>query len=196
MSKKIYVLLGHPNSDTLSGSFADLYEKIARAAGHEVRRANIGDLSFDPILHKGYKEIQALEPDLKQVQEDIRWCDHFVLFYPIWWSAMPALLKGMIERMWLPAFAFRFKKMADGKTTVGWEKLLKGKTARVIVTLKNFPLLERFMYGDYTSEMMNATLRFSGFKARLMEIGGAESLSEKARTNLGKKIAAMARKGV
>ena len=128
---KIYILMGNPNKDgTLGAALADTYEAAAKAAGHEVRRSNVGDLQFDPILHKGYRAIQELEPDLKQVQEDIKWADHFVLVYPLWWSSAPSLLKGLIDRMWLPGFAFRFIKGPDGKATVGWHRLLKGKTCR------------------------------------------------------------------
>jgi len=195
--KKIYILLGNPNKEgTLGNELADAYEKSAREAGHEVKRANIGDLSFDPILHKGYRAIQELEPDLKQVQEDIKWCDHFILVYPLWWSSAPSLLKGMIDRMWLPAFAFRFIKGPDGKSTLGWHKLLKGKTARVVVTLKNLPFLERFMFGDYSAEIVDAVLRFSGMKVRLTEIGNAEALSEKKKDSWMKKMAGFARRGV
>jgi NAD(P)H dehydrogenase (quinone) len=88
--KKVFILLGQEDKETLCGMLADAYEQGAKAAGHEVRRANIGDLHFDPILHKGYKVIQELEPDLKRVQEDITWSEHFVLIYPTWWSMMPA----------------------------------------------------------------------------------------------------------
>jgi len=193
---KIYVLLGHPDKEgTLSSQFADTYEREAKAAGHEVRRANIGDLKFDPILHKGYREIQELEPDLKQVQEDMKWCDHLVIVYPLWWSSMPSLFKGMIDRMWLPAFAYRFIKTPDGKNTMGWKKLLKGKTARVIVLLKNFPIVERFMFGDYTAELVDAVLRFAGFKVRLTEIGNSEALSPAAKERWMRKVAELARKG-
>jgi NAD(P)H dehydrogenase (quinone) len=190
--KKIYLLLGNPDKDgTLGSQLADAYESAAKSAGHEVRRANIGDLAFDPILHKGYRAIQELEPDLKKVQEDMKWCDHFVLFYPLWWSSAPSLLKGMIDRMWLPGFAFRFIKGPDGKSTLGWQKLLKGKTARVVITMKNLPLLERFMFGNYSAEIVDAVLRFSGFKVSLTEIGNAEALSENTKKRLRQKMSAL-----
>jgi|CXWL01.1.fsa_nt_gi putative NADPH-quinone reductase len=192
---KIFIFLGHPNTDsTLGSSFADVYEREARKAGHEVKRMNIATLQFDPILHKGYKAIQELEPDLKLVQENIKWCDHFVLLYPLWWSSAPSLLKGMIDRMWLPAFAFRFIKGPDGKTTLGWQKLLKGKTARVIITLKNLPIIERFMFGDYGAELVDAVLRFSGFKVCLTEIGNAEALSKSQITSWMKRVSSFAKK--
>ena len=64
--------MGNPDKEgTLSAFIADVYEQAAKTAGHEVRRTNIGDLAFDPILHKGYRAIQELEPDLKKVQEAI-----------------------------------------------------------------------------------------------------------------------------
>ncbi|HEX5774606.1 MAG TPA: NAD(P)H-dependent oxidoreductase [Candidatus Paceibacterota bacterium] len=187
--KRIFILLGHPDKDTLSGELATTYEEAARAAGHEVERLNIGELSFDPILHKGYKVIQELEPDLKLVQEKIRWCDHFVLVYPLWWSATPALLKGMFDRMWLPAFAFRFNK---GKP--GWQKLLKGKSARVITLMKSHAWEIRLMFGDFTNEISRATLGFAGFKVRLTEVGGAEELSVANKAALLEKVSELGRR--
>jgi len=142
---KIFILLGHTDPATLSGAFADCYERSALAANHEVRRKNIGEMHFDPILHEGYKSIQQLEPDLKDFQEDIRWADHFVLIYPTWWSSMPALLKGLFERTWLPHYAFNFAH--HGLT---WKKLLKGRTARIITSANTIPWLLRFMYGSPT----------------------------------------------
>jgi len=194
--KKILVLLGHPDSETLCGALSSAYEQGAQGAGHEVRRKNVGELSFDPMLHKGYKVIQELEPDLKELQEDIRWAEHIVMVYPLWWSSMPALFKGLFDRMWLPAFAFRFIKAPDGKSTMGWNKLLKGKTVRVVVTLKNVPIVERFMFGDYTAELVHAILRFAGCKVRLTEIGNAEGLSDTRYAHLIKKMTTLARKGI
>lgn len=77
---------------------------------------------------------------------------------------------------------------------MGWKKLLKGRTARVIVLLKNFPIVERFLYGDYTGDIVNALLKFSGFKVRLTEVGNSEALSEKTKAALMQKIVKLAQK--
>ncbi len=82
MAKKILVLLGNPETTSFSGEVATAYENAAREAGHEVMRVNISDMQFDPILHKGYKEIQQLEPDLLAMQDKWRWADHIVIIYP------------------------------------------------------------------------------------------------------------------
>lgn len=193
---RIFILLGHPNKDTLTGEFANVYEREAIAAGHEVRRSNIGDLKFDPILHMGYKTIQELEPDLKLVQENMKWADHFVLLYPLWWSAMPALLKGMWDRMFLPGFAFRFHKGGRGLMDMGgWDKMLKQKTCRVIVLSKSPAWMIKFLFGDFTNEVERAILGFAGYRVKMTSIGNSESLSDKSKAKWFKAIGGLAKKG-
>lgn len=175
--KKIFVLVGHPDNDSLSAEFAANYARGAEETGHEVRRVNLGDLSFDPILHKGYKENQPLESDLLRVQEDIRWCDHFVIFYPAWFSTMPALLKGMFDRLWLPGFAFQFYKEGMFKEKL-WRALLKGRTARVFVLSDSPPILARLIFGDTTNEIRKGILWFAGIHARVKKIGPVKFITE------------------
>ncbi|OGZ03828.1 MAG: hypothetical protein A2648_02645 [Candidatus Lloydbacteria bacterium RIFCSPHIGHO2_01_FULL_41_20] len=187
--KKVLVFLGHTDRNTFIGALADSYEKGAKEAGHEVKRINISELNFDPILYKGYKVIQQLEPDLKLVQESIKWCDHFVLLYPNWWATMPAILKGMFDRMWLPSFAFNFNKNG-----FGWKKLLKGRSARVVITMDTPPLTSRILFGDNCNEIKKAILEFAGFSpVRVNKIGAVKNMNEAQREsakndvlNLGK----------
>lgn len=157
-SKKIFILMGHPDADSLSSRMASAYEEGALQAGHEVRRMNIGEMHFDPILHKGYKVIQELEPDLKTFQANVNWAHHLVVIYPNWWSTMPALLKGLFDRAWLPGFAFNFYK--DGR--MGWARHLTGKSARVVVLAKTHPWLTWALFGEFTNELSRAILGFAG----------------------------------
>ena len=171
--KKILVFLGNPSTDSYSGRLADAYEDGARSSGFEVERINIGDLKFDPILHLGYKEIQHLEPDLLMVQEKIKWAEHIVLVYPNWWCSMPALLKGMFDRIWLPGFAFNFDK-----ETRKLIKRLKGKTARVIIVAgTHSPFRTWWKFGDYTNEIEHGIFGFSGIYTKVKPYGPSEKVS-------------------
>jgi len=69
-----------------------------------------------------------LEPDLLQALEDLQWSDHQVWIHPLWWLGMPAIMKGFIDRLFLPGLTF---KTNNGQPTTG---LLHAKTARIITT--------------------------------------------------------------
>ena len=157
-TKKVFILLGHPDADSLNNTLADEYERGANEAGHEVRRMNLGEMVFDPILHQGYRVMQELEPDLVAFQDNVKWCDHFVIFYPSWWSTMPAMLKGLFDRSWLPGFAYNF---IDGGYM--WKRLMKGKSASMVVTSDTAPIIQRIIFGDTTNELRKGILWFAGF---------------------------------
>lgn len=189
--KKIFILLGNPDALSLTGAFADAYEEGALSAGHEVRRMNVGAMHFDPILHRGYKEIQALEPDLRTFQANIKWCDHFVVVYPNWWCTMPALLKGVFDRAWLPGFAFNFYK--DGR--LGWVKRLRGKSARIIIAANLHPWAIWFMFGEFTNELARGILGFSGFSpVRTKVFAPAERVTMTRRAWWIRRVKVMGRK--
>ncbi|HMA79173.1 MAG TPA: NAD(P)H-dependent oxidoreductase [Candidatus Paceibacterota bacterium] len=178
MQKNILILLGHTDIDTYTGALADAYQDGASAAGHEVKRVNIGEMQFDPILHKGYKEIQALEPDLIELQEAFRWADHIVIAYPNWWNTMPAILKGLFDRFWIPGFAFNFNK-----ETKKIEQHLTGKTARVIIVAgSHSPFRTWWNYGDYTNEIQHGILGFAGITSKVSAFGPCERVSDACRT--------------
>ena len=190
MSKKILILLGHPDKDTLNGTLAGEYERGAEEALHEVRRMNIGDMTFDPILHFGYKQTQELEPDLVAFQENVRWCEHFVIFYPSWWSTMPALLKGLIDRTWLPDFAYKFTHGGNF-----WSKLLKGKSAAMIITSDTAPLIQRIVFGDTTNELRKGILWFAGFSpVRVYKLGYLKHFGIWRRERMKRKVYNLGRK--
>ena len=188
--KNILVICGHPDKDTYSGVMADSYQAGAEEKGHQVLRINLGDLKFDPILHKGYKEIQVLEPDLLSLQDKFRWADHIVIVYPNWWCSMPALLKGLFDRFWLPGFAFNFNKQ-----TKKIEKHLRGKTARVIVLSgSHSPFLTWWNFGDYTNEIQYGILEFAGIRTAVSTFGPCEKVSDTVRKKWAKSVERLGKK--
>lgn len=194
--KKILVCLGHPNTDpTLCSKLADAYEASAKLAGHSVERINIAELSFDPILHKGYKAIQELEPDLKKVQTAITNAEHLVFIFPTWWAGMPALLKGFFDRIFLPRFAYQFHRTPIMFNLKLWDKLLKGKSARVITTMNNMTLIEKIFVGDTTRDIRKALLNFAGVSpVRTMRIGQSESVTPQRFLRLENKVKKLGKK--
>lgn len=160
--KKILIINSHPDKESLCHALTDAYEKGARSSGNaEVKRIDLVDLKFDPILRYGYRKPYELEPDLVKAQQDILWADHLVWVYPIWWGTFPALLKGFLDRAFLPGFAFKYHK-----TDPFWDKLLKGRTARVITTMDTPGIYYRLVYAFAGHKIMNRqVLGFSGVKA-------------------------------
>ncbi len=128
--KKIIVINGHPDKESFCFALAESYKKGAETSGVSCKLIHLIDLDFNPILKYGYRKISVLEPDLLQVQLDILNADHLVFVYPNWWATFPALLKGFIDRVFVPGFAFKYHEKGPF-----WDKLLKGKTARLIVTM-------------------------------------------------------------
>lgn len=160
MSKRILVILGHPHGESLCAALAQAYVQGATEAGHEVRFVDVAALNFDPILHHGYRRIQELEPDLLAVQQSILWAQHLVFVYPIWWGAMPALLKGLIDRIFLPGFAFKYRE-----NSVFWDRLLTGRSAHLLTTMDTPPWYFRWvnrMPGH--NQMRRTILGFCGIK--------------------------------
>lgn len=193
--KKIFILLGHPDASGMCGSAADAYETAARDAGHEVRRQDIGRMAFDPVLHQGYRARQDLEPDLVTFQENVQWADHFVIVYPVWWVGMPAILKGLFDRAWLPGSAFRYIKTKTGQRTIFWHRLYRGKTARIIMTSGTRPLLVRFLPGNVNAQLRWGILWFAGFSVRTTWFGPAEGTPETTKAKWMRLVSSYAKRG-
>ena len=128
--KNILIINGHPDKESLCSALAEAYAAGVKESGAEYNLLHLADLQFNPILQHGYRKRTDLEPDLLMARELITKADHLVFVYPIWWATEPALLKGFIDRTFLPGFAFNPRENSPL-----WDKLLTGKTARLIVTM-------------------------------------------------------------
>jgi putative NADPH-quinone reductase len=161
--KKVLVILGHPRPDSLSHALGKAYADGA-SQNAEVKILEIARLEFAlsyPTRAAYDNKVEGhLEPDLLQAQADIRWADHLVFAYPQWWGGVPAILKGFIERVFLPGFAFKYRHGSPLQ-----DQLLKGKTARLLVTMDAPSWWNRLVYRNAIhNAMLHPTLHFCGVK--------------------------------
>lgn len=182
---KTYLLLAHPDKSSFNGRIADAYEQAAKQRGNEIRRQNLGDMTFDPILWNGYQTIQKLEPDLKQAQQNLLWCERWVIIYPIWWASVPALLKGFLDRTLHSGFAYKYHDEDPF-----WDKMLSGRSAHVITTCDAPHWL---IWWSYRNSDLNAikrgTLEFCGIKpVKFSRITRLRYLNEQQRLKQIQKI--------
>lgn len=160
--KKILVINGHPDKKSLNNTIAQSYIRSAMDAGAEVRYIAIAELSFNPNLQFGYRQRMELEPDLLKALEDIQWSEHQVWIHPLWWLGMPAIMKGFLDRLFLPGLTFKSnnKGLSEG--------LLRGKTGRIITTA-----------GDLSLDVYEEVYRSSGLvqlKKGILEYCGLSSI--------------------
>ncbi|GLU54196.1 NAD(P)H-dependent oxidoreductase [Dyadobacter frigoris] len=188
--RKILIINGHPDPESFAAGIADAYKKGALQAGAEIKELLLSNLDFNPILQFGYRKRTELEPDLLDAQQKILWAEHIVWVYPVWWGGTPALLKGFIDRTFLPGFAFKYRD-----NSVWWDKLLTGRSAHIISTLDQPAWYYWLVNGRPTYHTMKKmTLEFSGFKpVRTTTFGPIRKSTEEYRTKWLVKIEQLGR---
>lgn len=191
-TKKILLINGHPDKNSFCYAISEAYINGAKRAGLEIKVIHICDLNFNPNLQYGYQKRTDLEQDLLDAQEMIKWANHLVWVYPVWWASYPAIMKGFLDRTFLPGFAF-----AKRENSVWWDKLLINKSARIISTLDQPSWYYWLVYRQpSTNAMKKLTLEFCGIKpVKVTTIGPIRLSKESYRKNWLEKIEILGYKG-
>jgi len=156
----ILLINGHPDSKSFCRAICDSYRQGVQSSGCQIEEIRIADLEFCPNLAKGYRERTELEPDLLLCQKKIQSADHLVWVYPVWWGSVPAIMKGFLDRLLLPGFAFKKKK-----NSLWWTPFLTGKSAHLIFTMDQPSWYYKWINGEpSTKAMKKLTLNFIGIK--------------------------------
>jgi len=192
MTKRILLINGNPKKKSFTGELVRKYQ-LAANENYDVRVHQLADMVFDPNLGAGYDEQQELETDLNSFQESLKWADHIVIFTPIWWGGLPAKLKGIFDRTFLPGFAFKYH---EGKSFP--EKLLKNKSARIVMIMDTPPWYYKFLQGaPALKQLKNMTLKFSGYtNIRDTMIGPILGSNEAQQNKWIKQVHALGLKGL
>jgi len=194
MGKRILIIQGHPDASKqhLCHSLEDAYAKGAILAGHEIKRINVAKLDF-PLLRSQYEwEKGPLPNSLIEAQDAIKWAEHMLFFFPLWLGDMPALLKGFLEQVARPGFAFS----GDSKNPLV-HRALKGRSARVVVTMGMPAVLYRWYFLAHSIRSLERNiLGFVGIKpVKETLIGMAGNMDAKAVKNLVSKLENLGKNG-
>ena len=127
---KHLIIYAHPNESSLNHHLLKTVVESLHTKDHEIIVRDLYQLNFNPVLSlddmKGQR-LGTVSDDVNQEQEYISLADHITFIYPIWWTGMPAIMKGYIDRVFSYGFAYRYDQ--------GIQKgLLTGKHTTVINT--------------------------------------------------------------
>ncbi len=161
---KILIIYTYPHHESLNGDILNTVIKNINHS-HQTRVIDLYKEKFDPVLYfdKIHKRRHLqYDQETKAYREAISWSDHIIFIFPIWWSGMPAILKGFIDRVLVQNFAYSYstKKILPNK-------LLKGKSASIIVTHDTPKLMVKFVQQDYGKVLKTQVLEsMCGIKVR------------------------------
>ncbi|MCK8617034.1 NAD(P)H-dependent oxidoreductase [Fructobacillus sp. M158] len=162
----LLIIQGHPDVESFTHANAENYRKQALTAGHQVTMIDLAKDDFDPVLAYGYRQHMADETMPKRYQQMIQEADQLALFYPVWWAAEPAILKGFFDRTFTPGFAYHY----ESPTKI--QHLLKGKTAKLFVTSRGPAWYTKSVFGTAIYRMKTQVLGFSGIKVKKVLVLG------------------------
>jgi putative NADPH-quinone reductase len=121
---KLLLVYCHPDPQSFGAALRQAAVESLRAAGHELREIDLYAEGFDPVFSRAEKasylsDTQRNIDGVAAHVEALRWAEGWVVVYPTWFYGAPAMLKGWLERVWLPGVSFR---IASAKQrTIGGE---------------------------------------------------------------------------
>jgi NAD(P)H dehydrogenase (quinone) len=148
---RIAIIVGHARHNTFCEALGRAYRRGAQTGGHEAALFVTSVMTFDPVLHEGFEQVQPLEKDLQAAHDAMLAADHLVIIFPLWLGAMPAILKGFLERVLQP-------EMVDAARQRKFVKPLQGKSCRIIVTMGMPGFVYRWWFGAYAVKTLKRNI--------------------------------------
>ena len=107
---KVLVVAAHPVATSFVAALHGRAVERLRAAGHAVDNCDLYAEGFDPVLSAqdriDYHDVSADRSRVSPYIERLRAADSLLFIHPVWNFGPPAILKGFLDRVFLPGVAF------------------------------------------------------------------------------------------
>lgn len=104
------VVYCHPVETSYCAALCRTTVDTLKASGHEVRLIDLYAEGFNPVMDRAeriaYHTPGDNEAPVRAHLEHIKWAEAIVFVYPTWWYGLPAMLKGWLDRVWIPYVTF------------------------------------------------------------------------------------------
>ena len=153
--KKILVVYAHPNPESFNAAIKNQVEGTLVEAGHEVNVLDLYQQNFSATMTLKERLGYMTSDNTTGIEQEVcrlRWAEALVLVYPTWWSGPPAILKGWLDRVWLPGVAAKFN------TGVVEPGLTKIRTV-VVITTQGSSWWRMKLIGNPPRKMMKLCIR-------------------------------------
>lgn len=115
---RVLVVFSHPCSESYNAAVKDKVVETLDGSGHELRLIDLYQDDFQPAMsaeeRRGYHDEGSNISPVSTYVDAINWCEMLVFVYPTWWFGLPAMLKGWLDRVWLPHVTFEMPSETSG----------------------------------------------------------------------------------
>jgi NAD(P)H dehydrogenase (quinone) len=121
---RVLIVYCHPLEGSFAAALRDGAHKALTRGGHELRLIDLYREGFDPVLSAAERstylaDTAANVAGVREHVDALRWAEGLLFVFPTWYYGPPALLKGWLERTWLPGVAFTVPKAKGEKPGAG-----------------------------------------------------------------------------
>lgn len=109
----VVVVIAHPDPNSFSHAIASTARAALEEGGHGVTLLDLYAEDFRTAMSRDertayHSDRPILDPVVERHAAIVKRADALVFIFPTWWSTMPAILKGWLERVMVPGVGFVF----------------------------------------------------------------------------------------
>ena len=153
---RVLLLHAHPDPASFNATLFRLAERELIAAGHEVAAVDLYAEAFDPVLSRaewqGYVNVPANRATVEAETARVAWAEALVLVFPVWNFGPPAILKGYLDRVFLPGVSFH---LTEGRVSPGLHHI----KSLMAITTYGSTRPWAFLMGDAPRRLVRRVLR-------------------------------------